>query len=158
MAVKALVFVGTDPKRTRQALERLPQPWSVVTGRFDGVTLVQNETLKALGEAVVSQVRSVEGVTRTETYPVLREVSSTQSQNGPVKAYVLVRTEPRRTEQVFGSLAGLPETSWAATVSGRYDVAVQLGARTWEELSNVLFDKVRKVEGVESTETFLVAN
>ncbi|GEM_PF-5178292 len=157
MSVKALVFVGTDPKRTRPALEKLPQPWHVVTGRFDGVTFVQQETLKALGEAVLNQVRSLDGVSHTETYPVLREVNGTGRAQAPVRAFVLVRTQAPRTEQVFGTLAGLPETTWAAAVGGRYDVAVQLGAPSWDELTQVLLNKVRNVEGVTSTETFFVA-
>lgn len=157
MSVKALVFVGTDPKRTRPALEKLPQPSYVVTGRYDGVALVQNETLKALGEQVVSQIRSQEGVARTETFPILREVTGTGRTQAPVRAFVLVRTEGRRTEQVFGALAGLPETAWAATLGGRYDVVVQIGGTTWEELSNVLLSRIRTVEGVLGTETFFIA-
>ncbi len=158
MPVKAVVFVSADPKKTRQALEKLPQPGYLVTGRFDGVTVVQNETLKALGEQVVSQVRAVDGVTRTETYPVLREVTKVGRETAPVRAFVLVRTEPRRTEQVFGSLAGLAESAWTATVSGRYDVVVQLGASSWDELTDVLFSKVRALEGVASTDTVFVVN
>lgn len=158
MPVKAVVFVSADPKKTRQALERLPQPWYLVTGRFDGVTVVQNETLKALGEQVVTQVRAVDGVTRTETYPVLREVTKAGRDNGAVRAFVLVRTEPKKTEQVFGSLAGLAESTWTASVSGRYDVVVQLGAPTWDDLTNVLFSKVRALDGVVGTDTVFVAN
>jgi hypothetical protein len=58
---------------------------------------------------------------------------------------------------VFGALAGLAESSWAGVVGGRYDVAAQVHAQSWDELTNVLLNKVRSVEGVTETETFFVA-
>lgn len=158
MATKALVVVGTDPKRTRQALEKLPQPYFSVTGRFDGILTLQNETPKALSEAIFNQVRSLDGVVKTETYTVLREVQKTTTENYPVKAYVFVRTEPQKFDSIFGSLAGFSETSYTAAITGRYDIAVQIGARTWEEFTNTLLGRIRNIEGVRDTETFLVVN
>ena len=157
MSTKAFVFVNADPKRTRQAFAKLPTPTFTVTGRFDAATVVETETPKTLAETVINQIRSQDGVTSTETYPILTEVTKPGLQNTPVKAFVLVRTEPRKTEQVFGSIAGLPETTHTAAVSGRYDVIAKIGTSSWENFSSTVLNKIRTIDGVKSTETILIA-
>lgn len=156
MPYKAVVFAAADTKKTAQVWEKFPKPGYLVTGRYDLATIGQNETPKALVEWVNQNVRSIDGILRTETYPVLQEVTKPAAADAPFKAFVLIRTQPAKTQQVFGSVAGLTEANWVGAVTGRIDVIAQVNARNWEEFSNLLLNKVRAIDGIRSTETLWI--
>ncbi len=58
-------------------------------------------------------------------------------------------------EPVADQLAALPEIDYVVITAGSYDLLVEAVCEGDEHLLNVLSTKIRRLEGVESTETFV---
>jgi Lrp/AsnC family transcriptional regulator for asnA, asnC and gidA len=71
-------------------------------------------------------------------------------------AMVGVRVEPGSVERVCVALGELPETSYVAAVAGRYDVLVELVCRDTLHFQQLLTDGLHHIDGVSSTESFLI--
>lgn len=93
-----------------------------------------------------------------------RRYDSTGSKsNGPnvggfrvVKAYVLIVTNPGSTRAVLQALQGIPNVRSVHEVMGPYDIVVELVTDTLTDIPPILSDRIRTVEGIQST-TSLVA-
>ncbi len=79
-----------------------------------------------------------------------------------IRGYVLVETEVGRTQAVGTQLRHLSsqtaEVITVDTVTGPFDVIVQLGASDLDRLGKCITDEVQKIEGFQRTTTCLVVN
>ena len=73
-----------------------------------------------------------------------------------VKAFVLVVTNPPAQRIVSTQLKDLPYVVGVHEVMGPYDIVVELEAEQLSQISTVLSDSIRVIEGIKST-TSLVA-
>ena len=67
-----------------------------------------------------------------------------------------VRVHPGAIGDVCAALTLLPETSYVAAVAGRYDVLVEVVCRDTSHFQELLNEHVHRIEGVVSTESFLI--
>jgi Lrp/AsnC family transcriptional regulator for asnA, asnC and gidA len=72
-----------------------------------------------------------------------------------VKATVGINRDPKLKEPIHSELVKIPEVRTLSEVTGRFDIIVNLNARTLEELHNVVIEQIGKIEGVQNTETFV---
>ena len=70
-----------------------------------------------------------------------------------VKATVGINRDPKLKEPIHSELVKIPEVRTLSEVTGRFDIIVNLNARTLEELHNVVIERIGKIEGVQNTET-----
>ena len=73
-----------------------------------------------------------------------------------VKAYVLIVTNPGSTRAVLEALTSIPNVQSVHEVMGPYDIVVELVTDTLTDIPPILSDRIRTVEGIQST-TSLVA-
>jgi len=76
MEVQAYVLIQTEVGKAATALQSIRAIFGVVvaegvTGPYDIIVTAQARTLDELGQAVVSKITSVCGITRTLTCPVV---------------------------------------------------------------------------------------
>ncbi len=71
-------------------------------------------------------------------------------------AMVGVRVAPGSVRQVCAALGELAETSYVAAVAGQYDALVELVCRDTQHFQELLIDSIQSIEGVRSTESFLI--
>lgn len=71
-----------------------------------------------------------------------------------LRATVLVSIEPRTGPAVLARLRGLPGVELVHTTSGRFDLLVQVAARTTAELDDTL-DRIGEARGVRSSESLI---
>lgn len=71
----------------------------------------------------------------------------------PMYAYVLVRTQPNKTENCWNRLREIPGIKTAHTTTGRYDAILYVEGKTENDLIDTVVHKIRNVEGVTYTET-----
>ena len=74
------------------------------------------------------------------------------------QAYLLVRSEHGSEVDVRERLRRLPEVREAHVVYGVYDLVVRVEAENTEVLKNMVFSKIRKMGGIQSTLTMIVIN
>jgi Lrp/AsnC family transcriptional regulator for asnA, asnC and gidA len=71
-------------------------------------------------------------------------------------AMVGVKVRPGSVRAVCEALEALPETSYVAAVAGHYDVLVEVVCRDTAHFQDVLAERLHHVDGVVSTESFLI--
>jgi DNA-binding Lrp family transcriptional regulator len=72
-----------------------------------------------------------------------------------ITAIVLVETQVARVPEVAAAIAELDGVSEVYSVTGDVDLVVMVRVREHEQLSEVIADRLGKVDGVRSTRTYL---
>jgi DNA-binding Lrp family transcriptional regulator len=70
-------------------------------------------------------------------------------------AFVLVRCELGRIEQVANALMEIEGVSEVHSITGPWDLLVKLYAPDYDAFSDVIPDQVQRVAGIRETETLL---
>lgn len=74
--MQAMIYVRAEPGRPLEILEKIKRMEgikfaAVTTGRFDIVVRVEVDNIESLGSKVVSDIHELEGVSYTETAPIV---------------------------------------------------------------------------------------
>ena len=72
-----------------------------------------------------------------------------------MKACVLINTELGREPEVTEALRAVKEITAIHSLYGIYDVIVEVEAETMDEVKEVVFNKIRRLDQVKSTITFI---
>ena len=75
----------------------------------------------------------------------------------PVSAYVMINTRVGKAKEVLEALGKITGCKSACTVTGRFDIIALLEAEDLKTLTNTILQKIHKIDGVEKTETAIVA-
>ncbi len=73
----------------------------------------------------------------------------------PVRGLMMLGIEGRGTDRVLRVLGGISAVRAIHTTNGKWDVIVELGTETLEQLDDVLA-RIRRIEGVMTSETNLL--
>ena len=73
----------------------------------------------------------------------------------PVRGLMMIGIEGRGTERIVRQLQGLSQVRAIHSTNGRWDLIVELGTETLEDLDAVLH-RIRKLDGVTTSETSLL--
>ncbi len=68
-----------------------------------------------------------------------------------IKAYVLIVTDPGNTKSVLEEIQGMPGIEAVQEVMGPYDIVVEISADNLQDIPRILGDRIRPIEGVQST-------
>ncbi len=73
-----------------------------------------------------------------------------------VIAYILAKVEAGKDKNVLEEVKKMPGVIRTALTYGTYDLHVEVGFDTMEEVDRFIFDGIRKVSGVKETVTLIV--
>jgi len=73
-----------------------------------------------------------------------------------VKAYILIKATVGQEDHVLKEMLALSVTEEAHKVFGAYDIIAEVKGRDMETLVEIITDKVRRIKGIEDTESILV--
>jgi len=76
------------------------------------------------------------------------------ARRGRIRASVLIQIEPRALPQVLLRLRNLPEVECIHTVSGRFDLLIQVAAQSTAELEAAL-DAIAAIPGMRTIESLI---
>jgi Lrp/AsnC family transcriptional regulator, regulator for asnA, asnC and gidA len=71
-------------------------------------------------------------------------------------ALIGLKVRPGSLDEVCRAVTALPETSYVAAIAGSYDVIVEVICRDTAHFTEVLTRRLHAIDGVVSTESFLV--
>ena len=71
------------------------------------------------------------------------------------KATVGINRNPKLKEPIHKELLKIPEVRSLIEVTGRFDIILTVYAKTLEELHKVVIERIGKIEGLQTTETFV---
>ncbi|MDQ6723580.1 MAG: Lrp/AsnC family transcriptional regulator [Thermoproteota archaeon] len=72
-----------------------------------------------------------------------------------IKATVGINRDPKLKEPIHLELLKIPEVRSLIEVTGRFDIILTVYARSLEELHKVVIERIGKIEGIQSSETFV---
>ncbi len=72
-----------------------------------------------------------------------------------VKASVGVNRDPKFKDLIHKKLMETPEVVSISEVTGRFDIIVKVYAENLEALHSIVIEKIGKIEGIQSSETFV---
>lgn len=72
-----------------------------------------------------------------------------------VKATIGINRDPKLKEAIHKQLLQTPEIVSISEVTGRFDIMVGVHAESLEMLHTIVIEKIGKIEGIQSTETFV---
>ncbi len=72
-----------------------------------------------------------------------------------VTAIVLMKADRKHIQELSQILADIPGVTEVYTVTGEYDFALMVRAKTNEEIGTVVIDQLNEVEGIIETYTML---
>jgi DNA-binding Lrp family transcriptional regulator len=73
-----------------------------------------------------------------------------------VKAYILIKAHVGQEDAVLREVLELSVTEEAHKVFGPYDIVAEVRGRDMETLVEVITQKVRRIKGIEDTQSILV--
>jgi DNA-binding Lrp family transcriptional regulator len=74
-----------------------------------------------------------------------------------MEAVVLLNIDIGSEDKIMEQLAAIPEVRAAYFVYGPYDIIIKIEAPDIDRVRSVVREKVRKIEGIRSTTTLIVA-
>ncbi|WXG40729.1 MAG: Lrp/AsnC ligand binding domain-containing protein [Candidatus Freyarchaeum deiterrae] len=72
-------------------------------------------------------------------------------------AFVLINTEPANEEKVLSKITTIEGIAEAYILYGVYDILAKISTESMENLKQTIIWQIRKIEGVVSTLTLIVA-
>lgn len=75
-----------------------------------------------------------------------------------ILAYILIVTTYGREKEVGSKLLQLKEAENLHELYGQYDIIFSVKVEKMEELSDLVDNKIRTIEGIERTETLVVSD
>lgn len=72
-----------------------------------------------------------------------------------VKATIGINRDPKLKDAIHKQLLQTAEIVSISEVTGRFDIMVGVHAENLEKLHTIVIDKIGKIEGIQSTETFV---
>ncbi|HZY02687.1 MAG TPA: Lrp/AsnC ligand binding domain-containing protein [Anaeromyxobacteraceae bacterium] len=70
-------------------------------------------------------------------------------------AFVLVKCEPGRLEEVANAIMEIDGVSEVHSITGPFDLLVKLYAPSYQDFGDLIPDQLQKVKGIRDTETLL---
>jgi DNA-binding Lrp family transcriptional regulator len=81
-------------------------------------------------------------------------VVKSETRELPVRGITLIQIEGKGTERIINQINGMPDVQSIYTTNGRWDLIVELAAKTLPELDDVL-KRIRLIDGISASETSL---
>jgi hypothetical protein len=158
------------PEATQDIVDRVRHPnvrfVASVTGSYDAVAVVEVEPVREKDSPLAGLPRLIAEAfgggakgDPTTAVPLI---------NGPLRlrhtkhyrhiAFVAIRARPGRARQVLGLTSVIPGYNGSAIVAGPYDVLVEIGAGSFDELKERLVNGLHPVRGIQWSESFIVTD
>ena len=74
-----------------------------------------------------------------------------------VSGFVLITVDAGKEREVYNGLSGMSEIKGIQMVFGHYDIIARLESNDLNELSEIVLERVRNIEGVSTTTTLIAS-
>lgn len=165
----AYVFVSGATDGVMRELERLRDSEesgvrfvTSVSGPFDAIAAVSVESFDELESTVTREIRAA-GAAATNTaialphLPIPPLPAPKWSKPAAVEAFVRARVEPGRAVEVLERAGEIPGILGAAIVAGDFDVLLEIGGDTFEEVAGILVEHLHRLPGLRHSDSLFAS-
>jgi DNA-binding Lrp family transcriptional regulator len=129
----------------------------ILNGPYDAIVAVGVDTLDELRRIVMQDIRGGQSP-KTETVialrPTLRPIPMSPDLP-PVVAFVRVKVQSGRANDVLEAVEGISGFVGAVLVAGSFDLLLEFGRNSVDEVAEVLLEELQAIDGIASTVTSL---
>ena len=141
-------------------------------GKDKGLDLLDQQIIKLLQKdgrlsntAIAKKVDTSEGTVRVrlnrlieEEYIQIVAVSNPLKLGFPITGIMDINVDIKKTKQVTEALKKLKPVWFVVHTTSGSDIKVEFVAKSIDDLNNLIFEKIHKIDGVVKTETSLIVN
>jgi len=71
----------------------------------------------------------------------------------PIRAYILINTQIGQTQKVVEELKKIPEIKKLDVIMGPYDIIIEIEVPSYEDISEILLNKLQNIPAINHTMT-----
>lgn len=129
-------------------------------GQYDVIAKIESDDETKAEKDITNKIRKIPQVRSTLTLEVnevgFRKTDETENkilEEHSVIAYVMIHCRTSDESEVIESLKKIPEIIEASTVTGSFEMICKVVAPSYNEISDVIAKKIRKIKNIKSTTT-----
>ncbi len=167
---KAYVLISCETGSERSIISNLKLIETVnevfgTYGSYDVIAKMESDAEEKLRQAITKKVRMVPKIRATLTLMAHekglfgKKLSSDEKETldrNSSQAYVAIHCKKIQEIEVLRELSDIPEIVEGDIVSGPFDIMCKVVAPTYNDISNVVTKKIRKIQDVKTTITLNV--
>ena len=166
MMTKAYVLLSNESGAENSIISNLEKIENVkeaygAFGAYDIITKLQDETTQKIEQSISKQIRTIPRVRSTLTLPVyekesfckINEIEREILDKHMAKAFSIIHCKTSNEVPVMEELKKIPEVIEADVVIGSFEILCKIVAPTYNEISDVVTNKIRKIRNIKSTTT-----
>ena len=130
--------------------------WKIIALLNEDGRMSSAEIARKLGDVSARTVTNrINALTQNGIIDV-RAVVNPETVGYGVMAEVFLEVEPNRVREVAEEAAKFPQCSYVACAAGESDISISIRVRSIEELFDFVTEKLGKIPGVRSTQSYLL--
>jgi DNA-binding Lrp family transcriptional regulator len=166
---KAYVLISNESGADDSIIEDLNRIYSIkeahgTFGAYDIITKLYSDSLENLEHDVFNKIRNISKIHSTltllvnekETISKIDEIEKEVLEKYMVQAFVIVHCNTSHEIMVLQKLKEIPEVVEADVLIGSFEIICTIIAPTYNEISDVISNKIRKIQNIKSTITLNV--
>ena len=133
-------------------------------GAYDIISKLQSDNLQKLEHDISKNIRKISKirstltllVNETETISKINEIEKEVLERHMAQAFVIIHCNTSNEIDVLHKLKEIPEVVEADILIGSFEILCIIVAPTYNEISGIVSNKIRKIENIKSTITLNV--
>ena len=168
---KAYVLIVNDTGTENSIISNLNRIPSITNafgtfGTYDILTKLESPNEQVIRDDISNGIRKISNIRSTLTLLVDKKpgISKTNETEQEVlnahmtQAFVIIHCSKSNESRVIKNLEEIPEVIEADVLVGNYEIICKIAAPTYNNISEIVSKKIRKIPGIKSTITINVIN
>ena len=130
-------------------------------GAYDIIAKLEGESSQKIENVISKQIRSIPKVRSTLTLPIFEKesfckIDETEREvldKHMAKAFSIIHCKTSNEIDVMENLKKIPEVIEADVVIGSFEILCKIVAPTYNEISDIVTKKIRRIQNIKSTTT-----
>ena len=135
-------------------------------GAYDILTKLESENEEEIQKDILNKIRKISNIRSTLTLVVdnkpgiskTNEIEQQVLDEHMAQAFITIHCPKSEEENILKKLQDIPEVTEADVLIGNYEIICKLAAPTYNDISEIVSKKIRKISGIRSTVTINVIN
>jgi DNA-binding Lrp family transcriptional regulator len=168
---KAYVLISCDPGSENSVLTSLKSVETIkdaheTFGSYDVIVKLESDSEDKLKESITKRIRMLPKIRATLTLMVdekkdffgkkLRVEEKETLDRHTSQAYVTIECKRTKENEVLKELGAIPEVIEGNAVVGSFDLICKVAAPAYNDISDIVVKKIRKIKNVTTTSTLNV--
>ncbi len=168
---KAYVLIKNESGKEDFVISNLNKIPSIIDahgtfGTYDIISILESSDEKNIQKDITNGIRKISHIRRTLTLLVdkkpgilkVEKIDQKVLDEYMAHAFITIHCSKSEESNIMKILQGIPEVIEADLLIGNYEIICKISAPTYNDISEIISKKIRKIPGMKSTITINVIN